>query len=199
MWKSPFAESSVTGEYGTLSEYRRSRGMQPHSGRDFAPGANKVIPAVAEGTVRLIQWSNVLGWVLVQDAKGVDGKTYFIGYCHLSCAKHGINCKGPAVEGEHSPFSSTNVGDKKKLGEPVGRVGNTGNASTGAHLHLTVSKALKGVFGATSEKLDPRIIIQANSQGAAPKQENKKTKAVVEKVETKIIYACPSCGKELKA
>lgn len=190
MWKSPFPESTVTGEYGTLSEFRKARGMQPHSGRDFAPGANKVIPAVAAGTVRLIQWSNVLGWVLVQDAKGVDGKTYFIGYCHLSCIKHGINCKGPA-EGEHSPFKDTNVGDKKELGEPVGRVGNTGTASTGAHLHLTVSTTVKGVFGATSAKLDPKTEILKNSQRPAPKQKNTKKETVVAK-------KCPTCGQEIK-
>lgn len=197
MWKSPFPESTVTGEYGTLSEYRRSRGMQPHSGRDFAPGADKVIPAVAAGTLKLLQWSNVLGWVAVYDAKGIDGKTYYIGYSHLSCATHGINCKGPKVHGTHSPMVSTKVGDKKELGEPVGRVGNTGSASSGAHLHLTVSKTVKGVFGITSAKLDPKTIIQENSQGAAPKQANPKAKAVVEKVATKVIYACPHCKKEL--
>lgn len=197
MWKSPFPENTVTGEYGTLSEYRRQRGMQPHSGRDFAPGAKNTIPAVAAGTVKLLQWSNVLGWVLVQDAKGVDGKTYYIGYSHLSCDKHGINCKGPKVHGEHSPLRSTKVGDKKELGEPVGRVGNTGSASSGPHLHLTVSRTVKGVFGVTSAKLDPKAEILKNSKGSAPKQANKKTEKVVEpKVE--VIYACPHCKKELR-
>ena len=198
-WKSPFPESTVTGEYGTLSEFRRARGMQPHSGRDFAPGANKVIPAVAAGTVRLIQWSNVLGWVLVQSARGVDGKTYFIGYSHLACDKHGINCKGPKVQGEHSPFKETKEGDKKGLGDPIGKVGNTGSGTSGAHLHLTVSATLKGVFGVTSAKLDPKTIIQANAKGAAPKQADPKAKAVVEKVApASVIYACPHCKKELK-
>ena len=202
MWISPFPESTVTGEYGTISEFRRKRGMQPHSGRDFAPGAKKTIPAVAAGTIRLLQWSNVLGWVIVQDAKGVDGKTYYIGYSHLSCATHGINCKGPKVHGDHTPLRSTKVGDKKELGEPIGRVGNTGSATTGAHLHLTVSKTVKGVFGVTSAKLDPKTIIQKNSKGPAPKQEDPKAKAVVEKVKTpakpEVVFACPHCKKELK-
>jgi murein DD-endopeptidase MepM/ murein hydrolase activator NlpD len=194
MWRSPFPESTVTGEYGTLSEFRRKNGLQPHSGRDFAPGANKVIPAIAAGTVRLIQWSNVLGWVLVQDAKGVDRKLYYIGYSHLSCAKHGIDCKGPKVLGDHSPFKDTNEGDKKELGEPIGRVGNTGSASTGAHLHLTVSKTVKGVFGVTSAKLDPKTVIQANAKGPAPKQANPKAKAVV----LPKVKKCASCGQETK-
>lgn len=193
MWRSPFPEKTVTGEYGTLSEYRKARGMQPHSGRDFAPGANKVIPAVAKGKVRLIQWSEILGWNLVQDAKGADGKTYFIGYSHLSCAKHGIDCKGPKVLGDHSPFTNTNVGDVKELGEPIGRVGNTGSASSGAHLHLTISLKLKGVFGITTDKLDPKILIQANAEGSAPKQANAKAKAVVASVKK-----CPTCGQDIK-
>ena len=208
-WQHPFPESTVTGEYGTLSEYRKRKGMQPHSGRDYAPGAKKTIPAVAAGTVKLLQWSNVLGWVLVHDAKGVDGKTYYIGYSHLSCDKHGINCKGPKVHGDHSPLRSTKVGDKKELGEPVGRVGNTGSASSGPHLHLTVSKTVKGVFGVTSAKLCPKKLIQQNSEGATPKQAAKKTQAVVDKVkpqkvaekgeiEVKVVYCCPHCKKELK-
>lgn len=227
-WKSPFPESTVTGEYGSLSAYRKSKGMQPHSGRDFAPGAEKIIPAVAAGKVALLQWSNVLGWVLVHDAKGVDGKTYYIGYSHLSCATHGINCKGPKVHGNHSPLKSTKVGDSKELGEPVGRIGNTGSATTGPHLHLTVSRTVKGVFGITSAKLDPKTIIQQNAKRPAPKQANPKAKAVVEKVKpantqpiaekpeirkpaevkpentqfvaekTKVVFACPHCKKELK-
>lgn len=205
MWKSPFAESTVTGEYGTLSAYRKSKGMQPHSGRDFAPGADKIIPAVAAGTVKLLQWSNVLGWVLVHDAVGVDGKTYYVGYSHLSCASHGINCKGPQAHGNHSPLVSTEIGHKKELGEPVGRVGNTGSASSGPHLHLTVSRTVKGVFGVTSAKLDPKVIILANSKGSAPKQANPKAQKVVSvKPESPksekpvIVYACPHCKKELK-
>jgi murein DD-endopeptidase MepM/ murein hydrolase activator NlpD len=194
MWKSPFAESTVTGEYGTLSDFRRSRGMQPHSGRDFAPGANTIIPAVAEGTVRLLQWSDVLGWVIVHDAKGNDGKTYYIGYAHLSCATHGINCKGPKALGDHSPLTSTKVGDLKKLSEPVGRVGNTGSASTGPHLHLTVSMTVKGVFGATSQKLDPKVIIASNA--AKPKTPTVKPPEAAKPAP--IVYACPHCKKELK-
>lgn len=189
MWRSPFPESTVTGEYGTLSDFRRRNGLQPHSGRDFAPGANKVIPAVSAGTVRLITWSNVLGWVLVQDAKGVDGKTYFVGYSHLSCSAHGIDCKGPKLLGDHSPFKDTNEGDKKELGEPIGRVGNTGNASTGAHLHLTVSKTVKGVFGVTSAKLDPKTVIQANAKGPEAKKTTTKPKAA---------KTCPTCKQEVK-
>jgi murein DD-endopeptidase MepM/ murein hydrolase activator NlpD len=96
------------------------------------------------------------------------------------------------------------IGDKKELGEPVGRVGNTGTASTGPHLHLTVSRTAKGVFGVTSAKLDPKTIIQQNAERPTPKQTPKKTEAVVQPAkpivtpELTIVYACPHCKKELK-
>ena len=196
MWRAPFPESTVTSEFGTLSEYRRARGMQPHSGRDYAPGANKVIPSVAPGTLRLLQWSDVLGWVAVYDAIGLDGKKYYIGYSHLSCAKHGVNCKGPKVLGDHSPFTSTKVGDKKELGEPVGRVGNTGKASSGSHLHLTISKTLKGVFGVTSAKLDPKKVIAENSKRTTQKTAEKPQ--IEKNPQVLTVYACPHCKKELK-
>jgi murein DD-endopeptidase MepM/ murein hydrolase activator NlpD len=175
--------------------------MQPHSGRDFAPGANAIIPSIADGTMRLLQWSDVLGWVAVYDAKGSDGKTYFIGYSHLSCATHGINCKGPKALGNHSPLTNTKVGDRKKLGEPVGRVGNTGSASTGAHLHLTISMTLKGVFGATSQKLDPKVIIARNATAPKPATKPAAKPAAVKAAEVQpatVVYACPHCKKELK-
>lgn len=213
-WMHPFPESTITGEYGTISEFRKQRGMQAHSGRDYAPKGNTIIPSVAAGTLRLLQWSNVLGWVAVYSAMGKTTKSnkdevLYIGYSHLSCNTHGINCKGPKIHGEHSPMVSTKVGDKKELGKPVGRVGNTGSASSGPHLHLTISKTLRGVFGATNQKLDPKIVIDANL-GDAP---NPKSVAPVRATPTKtqptqanlqpiakpeVIYACPHCKKELK-
>lgn len=214
-WMHPFPESTVTGEYGTMSDFRRQRGMQAHSGRDYAPKGNSIIPSVADGTLRLLQWSNILGWVAVYSAMGINPfnnnkrEVLYIGYSHLSCHIHGINCKGPKVLGDHSPFTTTKIGDKKKLSEPAGRVGNTGSASSGSHLHLTISKTVKGVFGATNQKLDPKVVIDANLS-AAPKTKSVAPKSVktsdtpavqkTEQVTTKVveIYACPHCKKELK-
>jgi murein DD-endopeptidase MepM/ murein hydrolase activator NlpD len=212
-WMHPFPESTVTGEYGTISEYRRQRGMQPHSGRDYAPKGNTPIPSVSAGTLRLLQWSDVLGWVAVYSAMGKTSESgkqevLYIGYSHLSCNIHGINCKGPKVLGEHSPMVSTKIGDKKELGKPVGRCGNTGSASSGPHLHLTISKTLKGVFGSTSQKLDPKIVIDANlsvapkPKSVAPAKTAPKTKPVQNNeqpsIKAETIYACPHCKKELK-
>lgn len=182
-WLMPFPEKTITGEYGTLSDYRRKNKMQPHSGTDWAPGgSNKgktLIPAIADGTIKLVQWSKVLGWVVVQTAADKDGKIWFIGYCHLACKKCGINCKGA-----HGPeiALSVKVGDKVTAGDVTHgmTIGNTGNASSGAHLHATLGKAVKDVFGPTTAKSDLKKAIIANSGGAvAPKVDKKTAKAII--------------------
>jgi murein DD-endopeptidase MepM/ murein hydrolase activator NlpD len=165
----PFPEKAITGEFGTMSEFRRKRGMQAHSGTDWSPaGSNKgktPIPAVAKGTIKLIQWSNVLGWVVVQTAMDKDRAVWYLGYCHVSCRKCGVNCKGGH---DASIASSLKVGDKVAPGDSLGMMGNTGNASSGVHLHATASKNIKGVFGPTSAKSDLKKLIKAN-QGVDPK------------------------------
>lgn len=139
----PFEPKYITGRFGTLSEYRKKNGMQPHSGVDWARPEGTPIPAIANGTIVLQQWSNVLGNVSVLRVMGKDKKLYYVGYCHL--AEPGLA-----------------VGTKVKEGDVVGKVGNTGSASSGAHLHLTVSKEVKGVFGPTSVKQDPIQFVKDN-------------------------------------
>ncbi|NBU22801.1 MAG: M23 family metallopeptidase [Actinobacteria bacterium] len=192
MARLPFPKSTITGVYGSMSEFRRKNGMQAHSGTDFAPaGSNKgktVIPAVAAGTVRFVQWSNVLGWVLVQTAyDSAKKKTAYVGYCHLACKKHGINCKG----GHDASLAITlKAGDKVAEGDAIGTIGNTGSASSGAHLHLTISWLERGVFGSTADKFD--FVEWVEAKPAEKKQTNKKTQAVVPS------KVCPSCKQEIK-
>jgi len=182
-WVMPFPEKAITGEYGTLSAFRRKNKMQPHSGTDWAPsGSNKgktLIPAVASGTVKLVQFSKVLGWVVVQTAADKDGKIWYIGYCHLACKRCGINCSG----GHDADLAlSVKVGDKVEAGDVSHgmAIGNSGSASSGAHLHATASKMLKGVFGPTVDKVDLKKLILANGGGAvAPKVDKKTAKAII--------------------
>lgn len=144
-WQHPFPKSMITSRFGVTA--RRS---SPHRGLDYATKANTIIPAVSKGTIKLIQWSDVLGWVVVQSAwDNTKKKAVYVAYCHLSCAKHGIKCAGPQALGNHSPLTSTVVGSKKEFGDPVGRMGNTGSASSGVHCHLTISPEIKGVFYGT--------------------------------------------------
>ena len=143
-WQKPFPDNRITGHYGTLSDYRRKMKMQPHSGTDWAMKAGTPIPAIARGTVVGIFESKILGHVLVQRVQDKNKKIWFIGYCHLH--------KKPTLK----------EGDRVEAGAPIGLVGNSGSASTGAHLHATLSKTIKGVFGPTSVKFDLFKAIEEN-------------------------------------
>lgn len=195
-WVMPFPEKTITGEYGTLSAFRRKNKMQPHSGTDWAPsGSNKgktLIPAVASGTVRLVQFSKVLGWVVVQTAADKDGKIWYIGYCHLACKRCGINCSG----GHGAELAlSVKVGDRFEAGDVSHgmAIGNSGSASSGAHLHATASKMLKGVFGPTTDKVDLKKLILANGGGVvAPKVDKKTAKAIIKGEAPKKAAAAPA-------
>ena len=136
-WQHPFPESTITSRFWSMV-----RRTTPHRGTDYAPGANKLIPAVTDGECVAVQWSNVLGWVMIQKA----GKHY-IGYCHLACNKHGIDCKGPSQHTDGSTcMKNLKPGHKLEKGQPAGRVGNTGSASRGAHLHITLGTTPKSPF-----------------------------------------------------
>ena len=139
----PFDPKFITGRFGTLSEFRRKNGMQPHSGVDWARPEGTPIPSIANGTIVLQQWSDVLGNVSVLRVMDKDKKLAYVGFCHL--AKPGLE-----------------VGTKVKEGDTIGLVGNTGSASSGAHLHLTVGREIKSVFGPTSVKFDPITFIKEN-------------------------------------
>lgn len=148
--KLPFHWKKITGRFGTLSEYRRKNGMQAHSGLDFAMPEGTPIPALDRGTIVLQQFSKVLGNVVVLRVLGFDPKgdrskreLFYIGYCHLQ-------------------DKGLPVGSKVNEGDAIGMVGNTGSATTGPHLHMTVSKEIKGVFGPTSVKQDPIEFVKAN-------------------------------------
>lgn len=190
----PFPESTITGVYGSMSDYRKKHGLQAHSGTDFAPkGSSKgktPIPAVGSGTIKIAKWSSVLGWNVVQtvwDAK--KRKAVFVGYSHLKCNTHGINCKGGH---DVSLALSVKVGDKVNEGDTIGIMGTTGSASSGVHLHLTISWKEKGIYGVTSDKFD--FVEWLKTQAPEKKQANTKKKTVV----LPSVKKCPTCGQEIK-
>lgn len=198
MARLPFPANSITGVYGSMSDFRRKNKMQAHSGTDFAPaGSNKkktLIPFVAKGKITLIQWSNILGWVVEHTAWDVKKKkAAYIGYSHLACAKHGVNCKGghDAVVA----FPSLKVGQEVEEGAAVLEMGNTGSASSAKHLHLTISWKHKGVFGMTADKFDfvewVKTQVIPAAKGAVKKVTAKPKAEAVKKV-------CPTCGQETK-
>ena len=96
-----------------------------HRGTDYN-GFAKGYPAkaVGDGEITLNKFSKVLGNIVVLKV----GKHYF-GYCHLD---------------KPSPLK---VGSKVKSGDVVGLCGTTGSASSGTHLHFTLSLLPEGVIG----------------------------------------------------
>jgi murein DD-endopeptidase MepM/ murein hydrolase activator NlpD len=138
-WRHPFDKRTITSRFGATANR-----VNPHRGLDYAPREQTAIPAVTKGTVRLVQWSDVLGWVVVQSAwDHINRKTLFVGYSHLF---------------EKPKLRS---GQKLKMGQPIGKVGNTGSASRGAHLHLTVGPTPKSVF--VGVVVDPEEVIDQQS------------------------------------
>lgn len=92
-----------------------------HSGIDFNPGYGAAIFAIADGVVYEhgeggSSWGN---YVILKHT--IDGQTVYSGYAHMQSGS------SPLV-----------VGDEIKVGDFVGLVGATGQA-TGAHLHFTIS------------------------------------------------------------
>ena len=155
-WKLPFAEKFVTGEFGTRSKFRIANNLGPHRGTDWARPSGTKIPAVTSGTVAVVQWSRVLGWVLVQTA-WADGKTWYVGYSHL--------LEKPTLK----------VGDKVKMGETVGLMGSTGSASSGPHLHATLGNTKKSVFYGKVYDLKAFIYKQIEESKPATKKPDAKT------------------------
>lgn len=178
-WRLPFADKFITGHYGTMSDFRQSKGMQPHSGTDWARPLGTRIPAIAKGTIQLVQFSKVLGWVVVQTAMDKNGVIWYLGYCHMDSK--------PGYE----------VGAKLVKGQTVGLIGNTG-MSSGPHLHATASRTLKGVFGATSEKVDLYKLILENIATVAQSATLPVKPEIKESPKPAIVFACPHCKKELK-
>jgi len=134
-WRHPFNKSTITSRFGVTANR-----PSPHRGLDYAPKEGTNIPAISKGTVRSVVWSDVLGWVLVQTVwDAINGKTLYAGYCHLK--------EKPTLA----------VGATLRIGQTIGKVGNTGSASRGAHLHLTIGPTQQSVFAGAV--FDPEQII----------------------------------------
>lgn len=96
-----------------------------HRGTDYNgfKGGTPLL-AVNDGVIVVNKFSAVLGNVVVLQT----GKQFW-GYCHLD---------------KPSPLK---VGTKVVSGQTIGGAGTTGSASSGVHLHLTLSLLKDGVFG----------------------------------------------------
>lgn len=158
MWRLPFPEKMSGDPFGAWPLARKKMGLGPHRGHDFN-GMKKgaPLPAVNAGVISANYWSDVLGWVVELKVIGPFGKDrkptalYFM-YCHLD---------------KQSPLK---VKTKVASGDSVGAAGTSGSASSGIHLHFTLSTTSKG--GAMGKVFDPvaylkrRIKEEENAQVA---------------------------------
>lgn len=111
--------------YGPLFGVVDSWHPNGHRGTDYNGfKAGTAYVAVNDGVIALVKESAILGHVVVLQV----GK-HFFGYCHMQ--------KPCALK----------VGTKVTSGQVIGYAGTTGSASSGVHLHLTLSLNVNGVFG----------------------------------------------------
>ena len=113
----PFAEQvQLTDGFG----YRTAPVAQFHDAQDFAAPAGTQILAIADGIVLEAGYaSDGCGFGLKLEHE-IDGQEVTSRYCHMQDGSH-----------------SYEVGDEVRMGDPAGRVGNTG-MSFGPHLHLAI-------------------------------------------------------------
>lgn len=121
-WILPFPETDITCRHGKVDELHPNG----HRGTDFGKGTAKAgapVKAISHGRVAMSEFHHNLGNVVV--VKHATGK--FSYYCHLA---------EPGAK----------LGEAVPAGGVIGKIGNTGQYSFGAHLHCGVSDDREGVY-----------------------------------------------------
>lgn len=137
-WVEPFPKDKRGDEFGNLAPYRQGR---PHRGLDWSVPAGSLIKAIASGAIKQVDWSDGLGWFVIQSA---DGGKKFVIYAHL----------------QEKP--KLTIGKFIYAGKTaIGRVGSTGKFSTGAHLHLSVGTVEDVHLCAYDKLVDPADLFDA--------------------------------------
>lgn len=141
----PAKPSRISDTFGTWSPLRRKLGLGSHRGVDYAVQSGTPLLAIGSGRVKNIGETSVLGYFIEISAPViVKGKleVYIFGYYHL-------------LE-DQSKFWK--VGDPVKGGEVLCKSGNTGSATSGAHLHLMAGDKINL---ATNPVCDPLALIES--------------------------------------
>jgi len=141
----PAKPSRISDTFGTHSALRKKLGLGPHRGIDYAVQSGTPLLAIGSGRVKNIGETSVLGYFIEISAPViVKGKleVKIFGYYHL-------------LE-DQSKFWK--VGDAVKGGQVLCKSGNTGSATSGAHLHLMAGDKINL---ATNAVEDPLALIEA--------------------------------------
>ena len=149
-WRLPLDKFNRGPQFGVVDSWHPNG----HRGTDYnGVPAGTACHAVGDGEVVLNQFSKVLGNIVV-----IKVGKWFFGYCHLV---------------KPSPLK---VGTKVKSGDVVGGVGTTGSASSGNHLHFTLSLEQNGVIGGKVYDAHEFIVKMKAAEDkakAAPTEESK--------------------------
>lgn len=145
-WILPFDDKCITCAHGVVDKLHPNG----HRGTDYGKNGVKLgtkIPALTDAKVVISEWHHNLGNVTV--LKLPTGKYAY--FCHLQ---------------EPGLAKDTLV----KTGDIIGKVGNTGAYSFGAHLHCGISDQAKGFISGHVESLPAYVKKQqkASKPAAAP-------------------------------
>jgi murein DD-endopeptidase MepM/ murein hydrolase activator NlpD len=126
---------------GSKFGYRDCAGCSAdHQGLDFNPGVGAPIQSIADGVVTVAsEGGNSLGVYMVIEHQ-INGETVSSAYAHMI-----------------SGSMLFNVGDTVKVGDIIGKVGDTG-MSTGPHLHFEIR-----LGGVDAARTDPLPWLYANT------------------------------------
>lgn len=141
----PAKPTRISDTYGTHSPLRKKLGLGPHRGIDYAVQSGTPLLAIGSGRVKNIGETSVLGYFIEISAPViVKGKLVvkIFGYYHL-------------LENQTKFWK---VGDPVKGGQVLCKSGNTGSATSGAHLHLMAGDKI-GL--ATGKVEDPLVLIES--------------------------------------
>ena len=141
----PAKPSRISDTFGTHSALRKRLGLGTHRGLDYAVQSGTPLRAIGSGRVKNMGHTSVLGYFIEISAPViVKGKleVKIFGYYHL-------------LEDQEQFWK---VGDPVKGGEVLCKSGNTGTATSGAHLHLMAGDKINL---ATSPVEDPLALIEA--------------------------------------
>jgi murein DD-endopeptidase MepM/ murein hydrolase activator NlpD len=118
-WRFPVDKVKLGSLFGLVDQWHKN----PHRGIDYVAPEGTPIKACGDGKVVANEWSDGLGHVVI-----IQVGKWFFGSNHMV---------------EKSPLA---VGTAVKSGQVIGKVGNTGKFSAGAHLHQTLSLEPRGNF-----------------------------------------------------
>lgn len=141
----PAKVTRLTDKFGTHSELRKKLGLGPHRGIDYSVAEGTPLLAVGTGRVKNIGHTSVLGnFIEISAPVIVKGKMVvkIFGYYHL----------------RDDQSLTHKVGDPVKGGEVLCHAGNTGSATSGAHLHFMAGDKINL---ATNPVEDPLVLIES--------------------------------------